>query len=206
MPKSPRQRRHQKTRQKILEIARQMIIETGHEEVSLRAVARQADYSPAGLYEYFSSKEDLIGAISMQVSEEMVQAIIAYPDEGTPSERLLGMCLGYIQFALENRSLYTMMSQLPSRRGSLEESIPEGSPYNIFLEAVKDIYREKDMEQSSLFDAEEVTYGLWSVVHGMASLRMSYLKNFEADFEGANLRILQKIIHELTMASGEDAK
>ena len=56
---APRQRRHEKSQQAILDIAAKLIVEHGHEKLSLREVARQADYSPAGLYEYFKSKADV---------------------------------------------------------------------------------------------------------------------------------------------------
>ena len=49
---------------RILRAARKIVIENGFDRVSLRAIARRIDYSPAALYEYYpgeylaSSKDD----------------------------------------------------------------------------------------------------------------------------------------------------
>jgi AcrR family transcriptional regulator len=51
-----RLRRRERNRAAILEGARQLIIERGPENLSLREVAARAEYSPAGLYRYFKDK------------------------------------------------------------------------------------------------------------------------------------------------------
>ena len=107
MSTSSRQRRHQKTRKMILAVTRNMIADKGYENVTLRAIAREADYSPAGLYEYFESKDDLIEALCEQVNEELVEALNQIPATHSISEKLLEMSLAYVRFGLENRALFT---------------------------------------------------------------------------------------------------
>ena len=60
---SPRAKRHQRTRDAILEAARHIVHEDGIGGLSMREIARRIEYSPAGLYEYFGSKEEIIDAI-----------------------------------------------------------------------------------------------------------------------------------------------
>ncbi|NJN55580.1 MAG: helix-turn-helix transcriptional regulator, partial [Anaerolineae bacterium] len=55
---TPRERRHLRTKDAILDAARLIIKEQGADALSIRAIAEQIDYSPAGLYEYFGSKEE----------------------------------------------------------------------------------------------------------------------------------------------------
>ena len=57
---TPRERRAQRTRDAILEAARQIIGKDGIDGLSTRGIADAIDYSPAGLYEYFGSKEEII--------------------------------------------------------------------------------------------------------------------------------------------------
>jgi AcrR family transcriptional regulator len=50
---TPRQRRHLRTKDAILDAARQIIAEEGADNLSMRGIAERIDYSAAGLYEYF---------------------------------------------------------------------------------------------------------------------------------------------------------
>ena len=197
MMKSPRQKRHQKTKQAIIEIAKQMVAEQGYENLSLRAVANEADYSPAGLYEYFDSREDLLKSISTQVNADMVAALDQIPAPLLTAERLLEMCLVYIRFALEHRQLYRLMSSIPSSRRSLSEPASEGSAYNLFLHSVQTLLEERGYSKGAGYSAEEITYGLWATVHGMVSLRASFLQDFDADFDTINHRLLNSMIQDL---------
>jgi len=44
----------------------------------------------------------------------------------------------------------------------------------------------ENIKVSKKYNAEEITYALWGQIHGMATLRSSQLKDFEADFESAD--------------------
>ena len=41
------------------------------------------------------------------------------------------------------------------------------------------------------------TYALWAQIHGMATLRLNQLKNFEADFDNVNRRTLEIFLNGL---------
>ena len=57
---SPREKRRARTREAILEAAMQVVRQKGVEALSIREIVGRIDYSPSGLYEYFSSKEEII--------------------------------------------------------------------------------------------------------------------------------------------------
>jgi AcrR family transcriptional regulator len=194
---TPRQKRHVKNKQMILDIARNMVIEYGHESLSIRQVAKQADYSPAGLYEYFSNKEALLMAIGAQESENMVESLQKVSEDLPIQEKLIELCLVYIDHAIKNEALFNLMNSLPEERASLDMPVSEASPYFIFLNVVHDLIDSYDLEVGKDFGAEEITYSLWAFVHGMASLRLSRLKDFDADFETANRKALEIYIQGL---------
>ena len=137
MSATSRQRRHQKTKQAILAVTRNIIAEKGYENVTLRAIAREADYSAAGLYEYFMSKDELIEALGEQLNEELVEALNQIPAAQSISEKLLEMCLAYVRFGLENREFFSAMGSIPSRRKSLDEPALQGSAYSLLLSVVQ---------------------------------------------------------------------
>jgi AcrR family transcriptional regulator len=52
------------SRSAILEAARRVAVRDGARDLSLRAVAAEAGFAPAGLYGYFRSKDDLLLALA----------------------------------------------------------------------------------------------------------------------------------------------
>jgi len=74
MKTSPRNRRHELTRQKILDTARSILLAGGVQAISMRTLAEKVDYSPAALYKYYANKEEIIEALR----QEAWQLIAAY--------------------------------------------------------------------------------------------------------------------------------
>ena len=100
--RTPRERRHQRTQPAIIEAARQIIRESGVDALSIRAIAERIDYSPAGLYEYFGSKEEIVAAVCAQAFERFTRRL-AQVDTTLPiTEYILELGLSYIDFALRN--------------------------------------------------------------------------------------------------------
>ena len=73
MNKTPRQRRKKKNEESILDAATQQLYEKGIENISIREIAKEADYSPAALYKYFYSKEAIIQAAKIAQAHEFIQ-------------------------------------------------------------------------------------------------------------------------------------
>ncbi len=60
-----RERRHQETRGDILRVARQIVIESGAEQLTVREIARRADFAPSALYRYFEGgRPEILFAIA----------------------------------------------------------------------------------------------------------------------------------------------
>ena len=55
-----RERHHSETREEILAAAREVLLERGAADLSLREIARRAGFSPGALYKYFDNKDDVI--------------------------------------------------------------------------------------------------------------------------------------------------
>jgi AcrR family transcriptional regulator len=58
------EREKTKVRQAILDAARDLFVKQGFEHVSIRKIAERIEYSPAAIYSYFASKDDIFFALS----------------------------------------------------------------------------------------------------------------------------------------------
>jgi len=189
--KTPRQKRKAKNRTVILDAATHLIVTKGFENVSLREIAKNADYSPAALYKYFRSKVEIMHAVSNRENQKLLDLLGTVGLNLSPQERLVELCLLYIQFSLENQAFLALVNNLPSGRRSKQQPVPPSSPYLVFYQAVQTWVRHENVTLPSNYDIEDVTYALWTQIHGMATLRVSQLKDFEADFETTNRRTIE---------------
>ena len=69
---------------------------------SMREIARRADFSPAALYKYFDSKDDVIKALADAAMAALVAAFAAVPADLPPDRRAVELGMAYLAFAREN--------------------------------------------------------------------------------------------------------
>jgi len=197
MTKTPRQRRKQKNKETILDAATQLLNQKGIENLSVREIAKAADYSPAALYKYFDSKEAIIRAVIARENLKLVEKLAQVDRTLSPQERLVELSMQYIDYSLENPQFIALINSLTSARRSRKDPVPQGSPYIVFFEAVKTWAESDQVRISNDYGFEEITYALWSLIHGMATLRFGQLRDFEADFASTNRRSIELFLRGL---------
>lgn len=197
MTDTPRERRRVKNEAAILDAATDLIVAKGLENVSLRDIARYADYSPAGLYKYFDSKAAIIQAVLVRENQQLLTLLETVSSSLPPMQRLVELCLLYINHCLQNRAYLLLVNSLSSKRKSINQPVPDDSPYLLFIEAVRDWIHAENIPIHQDYGLEEITYALWSQIHGMATLRLNQLKDFDADFNTVNRLTLKYFLRGL---------
>lgn len=197
MPKTPRERRRERNKNAILDIASELIQNNGIENISLRDIAKHADYSPAALYKYFDSKAAIVQAVQERENQKLIELLETVSRELSPTQRLVELSLLYIQHSLDNSVYLVLINSLSSGRKTKEQPVPTTSPYVLFLNAVDTWGQHEGIKFQPDYGLEEITYTLWSMIHGMATLRVSQLKDFEADFQSVNRRSIELFLSGL---------
>lgn len=179
---SPREKRHQRTRAAILDAALDVINSEGLDALSIRRIAREIDYSPAALYEYFKGKDDIIDALCHQVDARLADYLNRVSETLPAAQRLVEVGMKYLEFARENRREYSLLfsAPVPDLR---PDSLPEagqspnyGSGFLILLEVVSDFLSGSGAGEPppsgppELINRDAFAYSCWAFVHGMASL------------------------------------
>jgi AcrR family transcriptional regulator len=196
---TPRKRRRQKTKQAILKAAREIIAEKGVAELSLRAIAHQIDYSPAGLYEYFKSKDEIIDTVCIEGLERLSTYLNRVPTDLPPSERLLELGLAYLDFARNNPQYFLLIfTTTPSDKVPFSDSVKGDTPYDILLQAVQAVIEAENINLPPEYGLDEVAYILWAQVHGMAMLQQTVHRHFEHDFHTIDRWALEILKRGLT--------
>jgi len=198
MKQPNRHQRHADMKAAILYAARAVILDHGAAHFSLREVARRSGYSPAGLYEYFSSKEDLVRAVADESLEQLYTYLSRTASDLPPAQRLVEIGLAYVRFARDNPQHFMLIfTQLPSRRISLQAPPSSVSPYQLVLGAVQDGIDAGVFVARPGLGVEQMAYGLWVTAHGMAMLQQTHLQQFQADFVTADRRVLGLFVEGL---------
>lgn len=206
---SPRERRHQRTQQAILDAALEIIHEKGVDGLSIRAIADKIDYSPAGLYEYYGSKEEIIAALCMQGLERFGRHL-ASVDRSLPTEEYMGrLGLAYVDFAMKNSDFFLLMFTtapifFPQ---SIKDSMPEPNApdstdlavhlanddaFMILVRGVERCVAEGIFKLQPDFSTLEMAHAFWSIAHGIAMLQLTALQQMPYNEQSAlkALRVL----------------
>ena len=200
---TPRKRRHQRTKQAILDAAREIINEEGPGALSMRTLADRIDYSPAGLYEYYGSKEEIFIAVARE-GHERLRAYMRRADSSLPvQDYLLEIGLAYIRFARENPDYFLLMFNTTPAAAtdfSPEAMQKEDSSYLILLQAVQRGIDEGVFSTSPSFGLQEMAYTAWATVHGIAMLQATALRHYPHSLEEADRQALHNFTRGLLTA------
>lgn len=196
----PSQSRKGDTRRAVLDTTLSMIREKGIDKVSWRGIARAVGYSPAGLYEYFDNKDDIVAALAAEglamLDRAMRRAVKNAPT--SVEARLSRMGHAYIRFAHDHPGhFHLVFSVLPSSRRSRAE--PAVGAYGMVLADMQLGIADGVFEQRDGLDAEAMAYGYWSLVHGLASLQTTALRDFEADLASLDDEVIATFLRGLRL-------
>lgn len=190
-----RARQRQAVQQELLKVARELMLEVGPDNVTLREVARRADFSPSAIYTYFTNRD----AIILSLMEDSFRRLDAYvrrvPQDSPPDQRVIEFCLAYMDFGRENpadlRSILTANSL----------DLPEGVDPSLGLEAarlIRETFRE-GIEQGVFrapdgLSAADMAYQIWALVHGMTVLEGIDLSLVEGEICANPQRIIKTFV------------
>ncbi len=196
---TPRQRRHLRTRDAILDAARQIIVEDGADNLSMRGIADRIDYSAAGLYEYFGGKDEIITAVCMQGEERLYQRMARVDKNLPPMEYLIEIGMAYIDFALKNADHFKLMfASGLNPPEEIEEDFTKESSFNVLVSAIQRGIDEGVFITRDGFDLMDMAYLAWSIVHGISALRITQLSLIPYDFGQADREVLKTAVYGLT--------
>lgn len=127
--KERQERERTKVRQAILDAARDLFVKQGFEHVSIRKIAERIEYSPAAIYSYFPSKDDIFFALAEEGFRLLCGGFLDEPavlPEGMDAlDKIRHVCLHFYQFSVEYPEHFALMF--------LDRTVPRlGTQYELF--------------------------------------------------------------------------
>lgn len=143
----------------------------GTEQLSLRALAREAGVSATAPYRHFPSKRCLLAALITRGFQRLEQSVRRASDGAgpDPGERLLAAGVGYVEFALANPTLYHLMFSTVIEDFSEYADLQAASEaaYAVVLGIIEDVLARPGAPDLPVSEAGGVC---WAAVHGVSSL------------------------------------
>ena len=192
---SPKNRRFEKTRQGIIDAARDIVRNEGIDALSMRTLAEKVDYSPSALYKYFNNKEEIIEALRMEGWNEM-QFIFMRRLGGdfNQVERLVEASNAYMDMSNQSPELYELMFN--STVGAPDNmAATEADPrFMVLTDMIREAVESGEFTLPKEISLLEYRYLAWFIMHGICMLKVSMYRNCVDEFDTMSRDIVKKFI------------
>ena len=93
----------------ILDAARDLFIAEGYQSVSIRKIAERIEYSPAAIYSYFASKDDIFLALAEEGFHRLDDKVRAAMKTGDPLDNVRACWWAFYEFSQEQPAYFELM-------------------------------------------------------------------------------------------------
>lgn len=170
-----RERNRAEMRQAVLDAAQKLVTDHGIEGLSLRGIARELGYSPAAIYEYFESLEDIILSLYFEGTDGLTgvldECIVNMPPDTDSPTALLELADVFRKQALASPELYRFTYNVMKQPKEPKLGEPNtGVGLESLIRTV-----EQGIARGELMDVPPFTIVLaaWTAAHGFVSLEVS---------------------------------
>jgi AcrR family transcriptional regulator len=170
--KERQERDREQVRSRILDAARELFVAEGYRNVSIRKIAEKVEYSPAALYGYFPSKDDLFFALA----EEGFRKLSEFTNDpaaatGDPLTAIRHGFMRYYQFSRTHPEYFELMF--------VDRSVPkishEWEGFSFVQQMIDEVSAviKRGIDQGlfpSGTNPDVAFHILWAAVHGPATV------------------------------------
>jgi AcrR family transcriptional regulator len=170
--KERQEREREAVARAILDAARDLFVAEGYRNVSIRKIAEKIEYSPAAIYGYFPSKDDIFMALAEE-GFRMLFSTAEEPATADPVEEIRAAFLGLYQFSRRHPEYFALMF--------LDRSVPRLSQDWERFGFVREMKKRIDARLQTAVDRGVFPAGtdpaavfriLMAVIHGVSTLTL----------------------------------
>ncbi len=159
---------HGSLRVALIDATRRLLLDRDPESLSLRQAAREVGVSANAPYRHFEDKDALLAAVAAEGFRTLTETFRSTPSENGGKRRLETIGEAYCEFATKEPGLVRVMFgprlRAVARHPGLDEA--EREAFAELVQAVEEAGAAATPEEGI-----RTAVGLWSVIHGFATLR-----------------------------------
>ena len=187
--KTPAERRRLRIRERILTAAEGVFAREGESGLSIRRLAEAINYSPAAIYKYFASKDDLVDELKESFFALLNEEVQKITDTPRPfAERMRACGATYVRIAADKPHHYAAAfsgQAVPTGPDEGEPGFEDSNKGKAFVmlrgmveEGIANGHLRADL------DASLASKAVWASLHGLAAM-LAHLPSFPALKAGA---------------------
>jgi len=174
--KERRKREIEEMRLQIIDAAVGLFLSEGYANVSMRKIAKQIDYSPTAIYNYFANKEEILIHILRHGYSIFLTSLkegVAKSDSQDAVERLKASLHAYIEFGLKHPDYYRLIfiENLHQLQKVMTKEDDRIRGFVLLTEMVAEAMSTGALKKN---DAQLVSQSLWASLHGITSLLITF--------------------------------
>lgn len=182
-----KQKKSEATKQNILQAAKQLFAQKGFHAVTMREIAKKSGCSHTAIYVYFKDKEALLEQISIPPLERLYDQLVQLQGREMDSLKLLQTtCKYFVEFGIQNRTMYTLYATSQAGRVDVTEPGLELNQLRnqIFHQLSVAIQRVLEIEDDKrLLDVSRIFF------YQMHGVIMTYIESEESEMD-----ILERVL------------
>ena len=172
---TPAERRRVKVREMILAAAERVFATEGADGLSIRRLARKIDYSPAAIYKYFESKEELVHELKEAFFAKLLSHVNSIADASEPFDERARRCVAtYMRVAVEKPYHYAaaFAGELSHAGPTLDDPGFEHTKKGMAFLVLRGMVEEgvSSGQFRGDIDATLAAKSIWASMHGLAMM------------------------------------
>jgi AcrR family transcriptional regulator len=154
-----------------VQAAREVIAESGVENLSMRDVARKLGVSHQAPYRHFESRDHLLAEIMQRCFVDFGHDLDQRPRSGNPEADLGAMGQAYLDYAQRKPLEYRLMFGTPWPAPAQHQELVRHAihAFNLLRAGVRSLHG-LDADHAQPRDVDHQAMFIWSALHGMASI------------------------------------
>lgn len=171
-----RSREKEELRELILDAAREIFVNDGYKNASIRKIAEKIEYSPTTIYTYFKDKGEMLDALCEETFTQLDTLLRRIHDEEACGIACIRKGLrAYIDFGLRHPHHYVLIFLVDEDSFYAGERAERKKKYGLiaFENLRKAVLRAHEAGQLATDDLETTAQALWAGAHGVTSLLIS---------------------------------
>lgn len=170
-----RERERTELRERILDAARTIVKREGFGALTIRKIADAIEYAPGTLYLYFENRDAIARELSFEGFRKLLEAFASAAKLTDPLARLEAIGRAYVKFGMKNAETYRLIfmedPQLTTAVFKSAGNDPGQRAYRALVEPLEQLRDAGRLRPDA--DVQALADTLWSVVHGIVSLKLT---------------------------------
>ena len=195
---SPSSRRHERTREMILQAAQEIILEEGLIAFSMRRLADKVDYSPAALYKYFANKDEIMEELRQKVFQMEANFSAERMQNNLPLDALLiESGLTYLEFSRAYPQYYELMMGAGGLFPANMDEFFEHENFKGLVDLIETGVKSGEFRLLKDFDAKKTALLFWFLPHAISTLRATLMHNCPDEFEKRAVEVMMALVENI---------